>query len=176
MNKAIKRLYIEAFIYALNNVHHSYLLARGITMSIKKAMMTVVSLCLLVGGGFFSYEGHRLTVTLFFHYLAGSGEAVTLKLPGFLDEHCPEEGVVSVYKTDYRNAFGSLTCQKDIAHDLYDFSYEDKSAMCWRLHPDYYWGRSPRSLKRKLRAMPANAGRCLVGLGYGKSFEIHITK
>lgn len=142
----------------------------------KKIMSALVGLCLLAGGSFFSYEGHRLTVSLFFHYLAGSGESVTLKLPSFLDKYCREEGVVSVYRTDYQNAFGSLSCQKDGAHDLYDFSYEDKAAMCWRLHPDYYLGRRLSSLKRKVSAMPANAGRCLVGLGYGEPFEVHITK
>ena len=151
-------------------------------MSIKKAMSALVGLCLLAGGGFFSYEGHRLTVSLFIHYLQGNGEAVSLKLPSFLDKYCQEEGLSDTYESEWGYAFGTLTCKGSGAYDTYDFSYEGNESMCRRITERWLnprvWNviEAPHRMRSLIRETPANVGRCVVGLGYGEPFEVHVTK
>jgi hypothetical protein len=145
----------------------------------KKAMSMVAGLCLVVGGGFFSYKGHRLTVSLFLHYLQGSGEAVTLELPSFLDKYCQKgPGIRSTHSSEWGYAFGRLTCTEDGAYDLYDFNYEGRPTVCRKLKR-WTYGRmytSPERFWGQVIEAPADVGRCLVGLGYGKPFEVYITK
>jgi hypothetical protein len=143
----------------------------------KKVIIALVSLIILASGAVLSSEGNRLTLRLFTHYLAGSGESMTLELPKFLDTHCAQPGLVSTYGTPYEWAFGRLTCREEGAYDLYDFSYEGNRHLCSRLTPTYYlraWGH--QRLGRAVKDTPANLGRCVVGHGYGRAFEVLITK
>jgi hypothetical protein len=148
----------------------------------KKAALGLAFLCLLMGGSFFSHEGHRLTVSLFIHYLQGSGQTVSLKLPSFLDKYCQEAGLSDTYESEWGYAFGTLTCNKSGAYDVYDFKYASDASACERvtyrfLTPRTYDViRAPYRLTSLLADTPANLGRCIVGLGYGKPFEVYVTK
>lgn len=137
---------------------------------LRKLLLAVVSVLLLTGG-LASTRPERLTVSLFLHYLAGSGEPVTIREPALLAKLCPSgrRGLTSAYGTRYEYALGKFTCKGEEAYDLYDFNDKDRRDFCRDLQP--------RRLRHEpIEVVPYLVGKCLVGKGYGEPFEVHITK
>lgn len=157
-------------------------------MSMLKGFVAGIIFTLLCLGATLSNEGYRVTFRLFAHYLGGSGEPINLHLPKVLNQACVRAngkwgvGLTTSYGTTYGYAFGDWTCTEEGGYDLYDFSYEDDPSICQNLDrwtdPNTWNRRKPkhRILMDLAFETPANISRCMVGNGYGASFEVHITK
>jgi hypothetical protein len=152
-----------------------------------KGFVAGILFTLLAVGATLSNEGYRVTFHLFAHYLEGSGEPLTLHLPKVLNQSCIRAdgkwhaGSTSSYNTHYGYAFGDWTCTEEGGYDLYDFSYEDDPSICrnferWVSPRTWDVVRASPRLIGLIYETPADIGRCIVGHGYGRPFEVHITK
>jgi hypothetical protein len=173
------QVYRGAFLF---NEHYRRYTLQETIMSIVKGFVTgIASSCFLLGG-LLSSESNRTVAHLFTHYLGGSGEAVTLRLPQVLNTYCSgTTGVVSTYGTPYEWALGDFTCTpQGKGYDVYDFKYAgEEGRTCRRLslrRYRFYLLRGGGYALHKIKEVPADIGRCIVGKGYGKPFEVHITR
>jgi hypothetical protein len=143
-------------------------------MSIVKRLALILISLLLTVGYAYRNDGRVLSVRMFIHYLVGTGTPMEVVLPkkvGCQPTFVSKKRVaftLSAYHTPYQNAVGRFGCEyvdgKLVrSWDTYDFDYANDTRICDRIR-DPQHGHS----------IASNVGRCIVGYGYGKPFEVTI--